>query len=199
MTLKNKLTNTLTGRDLKTVLHPKTRVSSEVTLSTEKGFHLHSYILDTANLEFTTNNTVMTRLPKKSNVKEIVPELDKIKKEIRGEKLTSKGDDYSKTIWADNFNRLYATKIETPELINVVVRGDIAQLLFLKNKMLVQCTTATCDVLLPSQIDVDLKWFVPKDPVKDDEKSCKWNDVTGTYDCNLNDASGTRNLAAMRF
>ncbi len=165
--LKNKITNSLTGRDLKTVLHPKTTVENEVTIATERGFSLHSYILDVKNLDFTPSNTIIAKLPKKSNIKDIVPLLDKIKKEIKGDKLMSKGDDYVKVTWVDRFNRFLSGKVETPDAITTVIRGDIVQWLFLNGKVLVQCTTTTCDALLPSILSVKLNQFVPRDPTKE--------------------------------
>lgn len=162
--LNSKIINKLTGRDLKTVLHPRTVITDEITLSTNRDFHHHAYILDIKKLEFTEDNAIISKLPKKSNIKDITKELDSIKKKINGDKLSSIGDDYTKTSWIDGFNRHFATKIETPDHVNYVLRGDIANDLFLQNKVLVQCSTSVCDALLPSKITVDLKKFVAKDP-----------------------------------
>jgi hypothetical protein len=164
--MHNRFVNFLTGRDLKTVLHPATNIKNEITLSTQKDFNYHAYVLSIDALEFAENNTIMTKLPKKSNIKEIIPILDNVKKDIRGDKLSAKGDEYVKVMWVDRFNRTFASKIETPDSINVVVRADIVNNLFLKKKMFVQCTTATCDVIIPSTSYIDYKEFLPRDPTK---------------------------------
>jgi hypothetical protein len=91
--------------------------------------------------------------------------MDKIKKGFGcGEKLLSVGDDFTKVSWVDCYNRFFSTKIETPDQVNTVVRGDIANWLFLQRKALIQCATASCDILIPTHVDVDLKKFPAKDP-----------------------------------
>jgi len=163
--LSDRIASSLTGRDLKTVLHPKTAIVDEITLATNKDFHLHAYLVNMKKLEFTPNNTILVKLPKRSNIKELDNEMDKIKKGFGcGEKLLSVGDDFTKVSWVDCYNRFFSTKIETPDQVNTVVRGDIANWLFLQRKALIQCATASCDILIPTHVDVDLKKFPAKDP-----------------------------------
>ena len=163
--LSNKVTDWLTGRDLKTVLNPVTTMKDEVTLSTDKYFHVHSYILPFEKIIFTDEKAILAKLPKKSNISDIAPKMDKVRKRLKGDKLKSSNDEHSKVMWVDNFNRSFASNIETPDRVLFNIRGDIANDLFLEGYALIQCTTVSCSIFIPTKISVDMKLFTMKDPI----------------------------------
>ena len=148
------------------MLTPVTVMKDEITLSTDKYFHVHSYVLPLKKITFTSENAILANLPKKSNITDISSELDKINKRVNGEKLKSSNDEHSKVMWVDKFNRSFASKIETPDRVLVNIRGDIANNLFLEGNALIQCTTAKCSIFIPTKISVDMKQFGMKDPDK---------------------------------
>ena len=162
--MSNKIVNSLTGKDLKTVLNPMTMVNDEITFSTDKYFRLHSYILPLEKIEFTEEKAILAKLPKRSNISDFSPMLDKVKKRISGDKLKSSNDEHSKLMWSDRFNRSFASKIETPDRILFNLRGDVANDLFLEGNALIQCAEASCSIFMPTKVSVDMKEFVMKDP-----------------------------------
>ena len=164
MGLLHNFVDHMTKKSLQTVLHPFTSIDNEITLTTSKKYNHHAYIIPISNIKFTDKKSFITSLPKKSNIKDALPLLDKIKKEIKGDKLSSYGDDYSTMAYVDRVNRYFATKVETPKYLSIAMRGDIANLLFLKGYFLVQCDNSSCDVSIPSKLKVDFPNFVARDP-----------------------------------
>lgn len=161
--LSNKIVNSLTGKDLKTVLNPLTAIKDEITFSTDKYFRLHSYIIPLKDVDFTDEKAIIARLPKRSNIDELSKHLDKIKKRVHGSKLKSTNDEHTKEMWTDGFERSFATKIETEDRKLFTVRADIANELFLDGNGLIQCALASCTISTPTKIAVDMKKFAMKD------------------------------------
>lgn len=156
----------MTGRNLKTVLNPVTTMNDEVTLSTDKYFRVHAYLLPMKKIEFTDEKTILATLPKKSNIAEMGNKLDDVKKRIHGDKLKSSNDEHSKVMWTDQFNRSFGSKIETPDRMLFNIRVDVANDLFLEGNALIQCTRAMCSIFIPTKLGLDMKAFGMKEPGK---------------------------------
>ena len=89
----------------------------------------------------------------------------KIKKGYRGS--YNEGDHgHNQLSWIDGDNRYMATKNETPDGISYSLRGDIANEISQKGKLLVQCDESFCDVLLPSILSVNLNKYSVADTNK---------------------------------
>jgi hypothetical protein len=166
MGLVNKIVNHFTGKNLRTVIHPSTKVTNEVTLSTNPTYNLHAYVLPVSKLMMNGENTFVVNLKRESNIKDIPKIIDSFSKRVKGDKLESFGKSVKKTVWVDRFNRFIGAQLEEPDGIAVTIRGDVAQQLFMEGHLLVQCTTAACDAMLPTTMNVDLGKFGTKDPKK---------------------------------
>lgn len=146
------------------MLSPLTIMNDEITLSTDKYFRVHSYIIPMKNVEFTDEKAILAKLPKKSNISDMNKKLDDMKKRIHGEKFKSINDDHSKIMWTDQYNRSFASNIETPDRIMFNLRADAANDLFLEGNALIQCTRAMCSIFVPTKLSLDMKLFGMKEP-----------------------------------
>lgn len=171
MGLFDSMVNWLTGRDTRSILKPSTRIDNQITLTTTKDpWNYHSYILDIKKMKVTESNSFIGKIPKKSNIKDIEPILDRMKKKFGGMKIEELEEEHTKTSWIDRYNRIMSTKIEEQRGISYKIRGDIANQFFLEGKIFVQCTTATCIAVVPSVTCTDLTKFNAKDLPKGKKK-----------------------------
>ncbi len=164
MGIVDKFIDGMTKRKLKAIVVPASEITDEVPLTTSRRLKNHAYMVSLDKVKLSPNNNFTVKLPKRSNIDDVITELDKIKKEVKGEKLSTRKDDYMKIAYIDRVNRHYAMKVETPEHITISIRGDVANLLFLKGWGLIQCDDSNCTMLIPGSLKVDFKKYVARDP-----------------------------------
>lgn len=164
MNALDKVVNWFTGRDLKTVLQPTTQIKDSVTLSTtKKKWNYHAYVLDYDKIDLADDGTLIAKLPKKSNIRDIEPILDKMNKRFKGEKMSKIDDEEVMTAWVDRYGRYDASKLEQPVGISYLLRCDIAAQMHNDGHVLVQCEGPICYGLLLTDISCNLKKFNAKD------------------------------------
>jgi len=151
----------ITKRGVKTLCHPRSTIKGHISVSTVPQNYFRGYIIDRDKLEITESGGLITQLPSKSNLKDIEKPLNKLSKSWGGLKGS-----YRKPIpkqvqvsWIDGFNRYMATKSENQEGVTYILRADVANELSQQGKLLVQCDESFCDVLIPSQVSVDINRY----------------------------------------
>ena len=151
----------LTRRGVKTLCHPRGIVDGLINLSTVPENYISAFIIKRKKLDITESGGLITALPKKSNLRSLEPEIDKITKERGGFRASHHGTtpNSSQISWIDGFNRYMATKIETPDGMQINLRADVANELSQRGKMFVQCDESFCDIFLPGKISVDMNKY----------------------------------------
>jgi len=149
----------VTHKKISTALTPRTELLDEIVLTHSPKNFVRSFVIRQKQIKVTETRGLVTKLPTKSNITDIDKELDKIKKEWHGYKATTHSKDKDQIVWIDKSNRFIANKVESRDGISYVLRGDVVNLLFNRDKILVQCDSAYCDVLIPQSIQVDLNKY----------------------------------------
>lgn len=155
------LIESITKRGVKTLCHPRSTVKEHIPISTVPQNYFRGYIVNRDKLEITDSGGLMTKLPSKSNLKTVEKHLDKLSKSWGGFKGSYRKPQpkQNQISWIDGFNRYMATKSENPEGVTYVLRADVANDLSQKGLLLVQCDESFCDILIPSQISVDINKY----------------------------------------
>ena len=156
----------VTRNGVKTICHPRSILNDHISVATVPKNFFRGYVIKKKSLSVTESGGLITSLPRKSNLRDIEPELDKLiktKHGYRGSYHEGKPN-HNQLSWIDGDNRFMATKNETPDGISYTIRADIANEISQGGKLLVECDESFCDVLLPAKISVDLnKYSVARD------------------------------------
>jgi len=149
----------VTHKKISTALTPRTDLNNEIVVTHSPKNFIRSFLIDQKQVKITETKGLVTKLPIKSNITDLDKELDKFKKEWKGYKATTHSPSKDQVVWIDKSNRFMANKVETSDGISYVLRADIVNLLFNRDKILVQCDNAYCDALIPQTIHVDLNQY----------------------------------------
>jgi hypothetical protein len=130
-------------------------------LSTVPENYFNAFVIKRNKLDITESGGLVTTLPKKSNIRDVEPLIDKITKERGGFRASHRGSSPKSTqiSWIDGFNRYMATKKETPDGISISLRADLANELSQRGRMFVQCDESFCDILIPSKMTVNMNKY----------------------------------------
>lgn len=153
------LTRLLPKSTTPTILKTTTKIDNEITVSTSPNHLFHSYVADQSDLKLTGSGNLLVKLPKHSNIKKMNGELNKLMKTWNGFKVAAYYKNTHRTTWVDRFNRYIATKIESPHSISFILRSDAVTELSNRGKFLIQCESANCEILVPTEINVNLADF----------------------------------------
>jgi hypothetical protein len=151
----------ITRRGVKTICHPRAIINGKIELSTSPENYFNAYMIDRDKLDITESGGLVTTLPKKSNIRNVEPVVDKITKERGGFRASHRGSSpkSSQISWIDGFNRYMATKTETQDGITFSLRADLANEISQRGNMFVQCDESFCDILIPSKISVNMNKY----------------------------------------
>lgn len=151
-------------KKISTALTPRTDLIDEIVVSHSPKNFIKSYMIKQKNIKVTETKGMITKLPIKSNITDLDKELTNINKAWKGYKATSHSKSKEQLVWIDKANRFMANKVETKDGVSYVIRADVANELFNRDKILVQCDSAYCDALIPQRVSIDFnKYNVKKD------------------------------------
>ena len=155
------LIESITKRGVRTLCHPRSLIKGHIAISTAPQNFFRGYIIDRDKLEVVESGGLITSLPLKSNLKNVEKHLDKLSKSWGGLKGSYRRPQpkQNQISWIDGFNRYMATKSENQEGVTYILRADVANELSQRGSLLVQCDESFCDVLIPSQISVDINKY----------------------------------------
>lgn len=152
-----KLVERATRKNVKTLLHPRGNIDGHLAISTIPSNYFNGYLIDRNKLKATESGGLVVSLPKRSNIRELDDELDKVVikgwKGFRGSFFDS--PKRTQLSWIDGFNRYAATRTETPDGISYVIRADAINEICQRGKIPVQCDESFCDALIPRKIKLD--------------------------------------------
>lgn len=142
-----------------TILDVSNEIDNEITVSTSPHHLYHSYVINQKDLKLSDSGRLYIDLPIKSNIKKLSKKLNKLTKEFGGFDVESYYRNSHRKTWIDRFNRYIGTKIENPFSISFTIRSDAINEFSNRGVFLVQCENAKCEILIPSEIKVNLNDF----------------------------------------
>jgi hypothetical protein len=159
--VKRKFINSVTQKGVKTICHPRSKLEGHISITKSPKNYFRGFYIDKDNIEIAESGGLIAELPKKSNIRDVENDLDKLTKEKGGYRASflENSPSQSQKSWIDGQERFMATKNETTDGVSFILRADIANEITQKGKYLIQCDESFCDILMPTKVLVDLNKY----------------------------------------
>lgn len=156
-----KFIESVTHKGVKTICHPRSKINGHIPMTTSPENYFKSFYIDEGDCEITESGAIVCNLRKESNIRELESDLNKLTKEKGGYRASflESGPRQSQKSWIDGSERFMATRNETPDGISYILRADLANELVQRGKHLIQCDEAFCEILMPTEISVNLNKY----------------------------------------
>jgi hypothetical protein len=149
-----------------TILDQTTDITDAVTMTTDRTYNYHAYIVPVRSVHLSESNGAMvTELPRNSNIAVVEDEINRLHRHMNGDVFSGRHDGANEKIWTDGFGRITASKFEHDDGITFKVRGDMmSRIIHERGKVPIQCNKAMCNVLIPNKLSVNFTDFTFQKP-----------------------------------